>query len=157
VEAYDIGANPKARFLPPAAWITGDAEVMAVLGCGLSFELASGETAADQCGPAYAAIPLDRSLAASPGQELRFALDVDWTITDITGQVVETKTLLSSPEAVSFQPLARCCDTGEDQPAVALFWAPEQPGDWTVRFDPVAVRDGDRFHVPYYVRLLVEP
>jgi len=163
VEYHSVRIEGSDARLPERPTITADRSLVgsartdAVPGCGISFQLASGMSGADQCGPEYPVIPVDRALTVSPGLQLLLELQGGWGIAGISGALVETDALIASPATVSFQPLDRCCDTGEAEPATAIFWAPTEAGDWTIMLTTSAIREGDRFTLPYYVRVIVEP
>jgi hypothetical protein len=151
--AYTLGSDPATRFIPPHARVSGGGETAtAVLGCGMSFELADGTNAVDDCAPVHPVIPADRAIHVPAGTELTLSIP-GWRLTGLTGELVSSAELIEAEGfGVTFASLVDM-DGGSD---TVTFAAP-QAGDWTLKLGISATRDGDRYSVPYLVRVVVEP
>ena len=152
VDAYDVDTSPNVKFVPPLATLSAATSVNSAHGC-LSFALASGKSGADQCGPSNPVMPLDRTLTVHSGEEVTFVLGPGWTINGLIGESVLTSEILDLNAEVAYGPLVDL-DGGT---ASVTFSAPVEPGDWTLRLTTSGTRGGDRFDVPYFFRVIVEP
>ena len=139
--------------VPPAFVVAADGRrAEGYVGCGLTLELATGYTAADQCG----------SIGYDGGGE-RFEVQAfesltlevpGWTIVGWSGQcgqvsVADGPAIFESGgcELGSFSV------DGPGTPPPARFVL--QPGDQVLQLQVTASRDGDRFGVPYYLPVSV--
>jgi hypothetical protein len=74
-----------------------------------------------------------------------------WTITDIAVDIARNEDILATGRAPSSQPWT--VKAVGDEPFVMDV---PGPGDWGVRLLVSGERNGDRFQVPYYARILVD-
>jgi hypothetical protein len=143
-----------APFEVPVAFVVADdgRRAEGYVGCGLTLELATGYTAADQCG----------SIGYDGGGE-RFEVQAfesltlevpGWAIVGWSGQcgqvsVADGPAIFESGgcELGSFSV------DGPGTPPPARFVL--QPGDQVLQLQVTATRDGDRFGVPYYLPVSV--
>jgi hypothetical protein len=154
IYARDLATAPGIRFLTPDASVSaGGQATTGVIGCGLFFDLANGDNAVDDCGPGYPLIPPDRALVVDLGAELTLTIP-GWTLSGLTGERIATDTLIETlGEGGTFVPLVDL-DGGSSS---VTFAAPPEAGDWTLRLGISATNaEGDRYGVPYYVRVIVE-
>lgn len=152
--AYDIEAS--AAWIPPRAvlsapeWTAGDiVEVNGYPGCGWSWQLANGESAAESCGPSW--MPVPTAVSVRPGADLTLVLADGWTITAVSGDIAVHDRILPTRSPASVALVAR------EGPASHITFPAPAIGDWGVLLLISGERAGDVFGVPYYFRIIVEP
>jgi hypothetical protein len=156
VLALDVESLPGVGFIPPAATFGGPdgAGVDAYRGCGLRYTPATGTaTIQDDCPPSWEPMPDDRVLVVGPDAEMTLELPDGWLITYLVPEVALHAEILPSgrsPEIVTYADI-------DAFPSPSMgFFAPRTPGDYGIRLTVDGERNGDRFSVPYYVRVRVE-
>ena len=147
--------SPSVAWAPPALTLTGptpDGQTLgrrAYAGCGLSWSPAGGGGFVEDCGPSWQ--PVAAPLTEPPGTSVRLVLADSWTITAISAQITPHQDIQPSGRAPVARPLTL---TGT---ADGYAFDIQEAGDWGIRLLVSGERDGDRFQVPYYSRVIVQP
>lgn len=155
IVARDLERVEGVAWIPPALTLEGSpvsgtaASRTAYAGCGLSWQPASGGGFVDDCGPSWQ--PIGAALRVAPGTTVSLSLANGWAIEDVAGSIAAQDQVLARGRNPESQPFVlRKTADGFD------FQAPE-PGDWSLRLTVSGGKDGDRFRVPYYARVIVTP
>lgn len=147
----------RAAWVPPQAIlkglhvIGGDLwDVPGFRGCGWSYEPLDGEGFSESCGPSWQ--PIAVPLHVRAGTEVTVALAQDWQVMSLTAHIAAHDQILPSrdPRSSRFVEF----DAG---PAPSVTFLAPPAGDWGVRMLISGERAGDRFQVPYYFRVIVDP
>lgn len=156
IVARDLERIAGVVWIPPVLTLAGrDAAVADIVqatgypGCGWSWQPASGGGFGDDCGPSWQ--PIAASLRVVPGTTISLSLADGWVIEDVVGAITAQDQVLPRGRNPESQPFAlrRTADG----------FAFEAPGvgDWSLRLTVSGGKDGDRFAVPYYARIIVAP
>jgi hypothetical protein len=91
------------------------------------------------------------ALAQRVGTSVTLALDGGWAITDVQAEVAANAEIQPSGRS----PLAQAWVVTRAADGTFALAVPA-PGDWGVKLLVSGERDGDRFQVPYYARVIVD-
>jgi len=156
VGAVDWEAARPDAWRPPALRLSGPdrtagdiVTLAAYPGCGWSWEPKGGGGFSTDCGPSWQ--PMGAALWQRPATMVILHLGGGWTITDVTVEIARNEDILATGRAPGSQPWT--VRAMGDEPFVLD--VPE-PGDWGVRLLVSGERNGDRFQVPDYARIVVE-
>jgi hypothetical protein len=155
VGAVDWEAARPGAWRPPTLRLSGPDQtagdivtLTAFPGCGWSWQPRDGGGSSTDCGPSWQ--PMAARLSQDPGTQVILRLGGGWTITDIAVDIARNQDILASGRAPSSQPWT--VRAAGNEPFVMDV---PSPGDWGVRLLVSGERNGDRFQVPYYARIVV--
>ncbi len=155
VGAVDSEAARPGAWRPPALRLSGPdqtagdiATLTAFPGCGWSWQPKGYGGFSESCGPSWQ--PMGAALWQHAGTWVTLHLGGGWTITEIAVEIARNEDILATgraPESEQWEVRAV-----NDEPFVMDV---PPPGDWGVRLWVSGERNGDRFQVPYYARIVV--
>jgi hypothetical protein len=147
-------AHPNA-WRPPALRLSGPdvtagdiVTLTAFPGCGWSWQPKGRGGFSEGCGPSWQ--PMATLLEQRPGTWVTLRLSGGWTISEVAVDIAPNEDILATGRAPKSQPWA--VKAVNDEPFVMDV---PPPGDWGVRLWVSGERNGDRFQVPYYARIVV--